>query len=324
MKVFILGGTGFLGYYTTLELIRRGHTVRTLALPPLPAGDLLPPEVEILLGDFNQLGDVEVLNLFRDCDGVVFAAGVDDRVTPKAPAYPFFHKANVHTAERFFQLAKAAGAKRGVLLSSYFAHFGRVWPEMQLTEHHPYIRSRVEQERVCLEVAGEDLDLMILELPYIFGRMPGRTPLWKPIVDYLHWPLPWLFYTRGGTSMISVEKVAQGIVGALEVGESGRRYLIGDENLTWGEFFERLGAVAGVSKRVVTLPDVLVLIGLWSVKLLHLVRGLEGGLKPGEFLKLQTRETFFDVVEAQKALGFEGGGLDEAFRETIRGCGYEI
>lgn len=324
MKVFILGGTGFLGFHATLALMRRGHTVRILALPSIPPDGLFPPGVEIVFGDFNQQNDAELLELFKGCEGAIFAAGVDDRVIPKAPAYPFFYEANVSAGKRFFQLAKAAGMKRGVLLSSYFAYFSRIWPEMQLTEHHPYIRSRVEQQEACLAAVGDELELMILELPYIFGRMPGRIPLWKPIIDYLHWPLPWIFYTRGGTNMVAVEKVAQAMVGALENGSHGTRYVVGDENLTWREFFNRLASTAGIKKRVVTLPDGLVLVGLRFVQLFHLVKGLEGGLKPDAFLKLQTCETFFDPSVAQKALGFAGGGLDEAFKETIRGCGYKI
>lgn len=39
MKVFIVGGTGFLGYYATLEFLKRGHEVDTIALPDIPLGD---------------------------------------------------------------------------------------------------------------------------------------------------------------------------------------------------------------------------------------------------------------------------------------------
>jgi nucleoside-diphosphate-sugar epimerase len=45
-KVLIIGGTGFLGYYATQELFKRGDEVTILALPPLPAQGLFPPEVK--------------------------------------------------------------------------------------------------------------------------------------------------------------------------------------------------------------------------------------------------------------------------------------
>ena len=44
MKVFMIGGTGLLGSEAARELIRRGHEVSSLALPPLPTGAMLPPK----------------------------------------------------------------------------------------------------------------------------------------------------------------------------------------------------------------------------------------------------------------------------------------
>ena len=47
MKVCIIGGTGLLGSEGAKELIARGHQVKVIALPPLPQGAELPPEMEI-------------------------------------------------------------------------------------------------------------------------------------------------------------------------------------------------------------------------------------------------------------------------------------
>ncbi len=324
MKVFILGGAGFIGAHTIKALIHHGHRVSSLALPPAPPEGLLPEEVDLCLANFNALGDDQVLALLAGCQGAIFAAGVDDRVTPRAPAYPFFYKMNVLPAARFFRLAVQAGVSRGVLLSSYFAHFNRKWPELGLADHHPYIRSRVAQEAAVLAAAGEALDVAILQLPYVFGDLPGRTPLWKPVLDYIHSPLPWIFYTRGGSAMVGVDQVAMAVLGALEQGEGGGRYLIGDENLTWQEWLGRLMRITGIKKRVLTLPDRLVRLGLLGVAGWHQLRGMEGGLDPNHFLSVQTRQAFFDPKPAQQALGFKGGTLTESFRATIRGCGYQI
>ena len=324
MNVFVLGGTGFIGYHTILALSAHGYTTRTLSLPPLPEAGLFPADVSLHLGDFDRMSDGELLDLMRGCEAVIFAAGADDRATPKKPAYPFFYKANVLPAKRFFALAKRAGVSQGVLLSSYFAYFNRVWPEMKLAEHHPYIRSRCEQEEAVLELADKNFRIAILELPYIFGRTPGRAPLWLPLVKYLHWPLPWIFYPRGGSAMVSVEQVARAIRGAVEKGVETCCYPICDENLTWTTFLERLEKAAGLHKRIFTLPNWFFRLGLWSIKFWYRLGNRESGLDPVAFLELQTRETFFDPRPAQNALGFEGGDLDRAFRETVLGCGFGL
>jgi nucleoside-diphosphate-sugar epimerase len=320
MRVLVIGGTGFLGYHAVLELVRRGHEVTVLALPPLPAEGLLPPRVQVRLANLDQLSDGDVRGLLAGMDGVVFAAGADDRVIPNAPAYPFFHHANVEVCARLFGLAREAGVRRGALLSSYFAHFARAWPQLKLGEHHPYIRSRLEQEARSLEVALPDLQLCILELPYIFGAMPGRVPLWSPLVNLVRRSHV-LLYPRGGTNMVAVQHVAEAIVGAIERGVGGERYLVGDENLTWRAFLRRLAVQAtGRARPVITIPDFLMRALMRSVAAKHRAAGKEAGLNEVEFVHLQTAATYFDPEPARRALGFGGGGLDEALRATAAAC----
>ena len=42
MRVFIAGGTGLLGSAGAIELIKRGHSVTSVALPPIPNGAQIP------------------------------------------------------------------------------------------------------------------------------------------------------------------------------------------------------------------------------------------------------------------------------------------
>ncbi len=39
MKVFIVGGTGFIGYYAVLEALRRKYEVTTISLPDIELGE---------------------------------------------------------------------------------------------------------------------------------------------------------------------------------------------------------------------------------------------------------------------------------------------
>ncbi|MEA5077254.1 MAG: NAD(P)H-binding protein [Anaerolineaceae bacterium] len=318
-KVLMIGGTGFLGYYAIRELLKLNYEVTILALPPLPAEGLFPPEVKITLADMNKLTDDEVGALLKGQDAVVYAAGADDRVVPKAPAYPFFYKHNVEATRRLIGIAKNAGVKKGVVLGSYFAYFAREWPQLELTKHHPYIRSRVEQEEAAITAGGSEMEVMILELPYIFGSMPGRTPIWKPLINYIR-STGILFYTRGGTNCITVEDVGAAIAGAVERGRGGQRYAIGGQNLTWVELLGKLSHFTGKEKKVVTLPNGLVTIGTVFVKLIHWLEGKQSGLDPIQLVKLQTANTFFDASIAQKELGFGTGNLDEALQKTIKAC----
>jgi dihydroflavonol-4-reductase len=318
-KVVVIGGTGFLGYYAVKEFLRRGHRVTVVALPPLPEEGLFPEDVAIILADINELDDSSVANILKGHDAIVFAAGADDRVIPRAPAYDFFYQANVRSCVRIITIAREVGIKRGVILSSYFLHFDRLWPEEKLAEYHPYIRSRKEQAQQSMEAAMPDLQLMILELPYVFGSMPGRTPMWKPLIEYINSRYP-LFYMKGGTNMIAVEHVGEAIVGAIERGRGGDSYTIGDENLTWIEFLKRILNILGRKKRVIILPNFIIRLVLGIVKLQHRIRGKESGLDPSMLAVLQTRDTFFDPSPSARELGYGRGNLDKAFADTVAAC----
>ena len=216
-------------------------------------------------------------------------------------------------------LARDAGVTRGVVLGSYFAHFDRLWPELKLAERHPYIRSRVEQEKAAASVPG--LDGMVLELPYIFGTLPvpGWKPLWAPLVRYLR-STKTVLYMQGGTACISARVVGRAIAAAIENGQAGACYPIGQVNLTWPQLLARLARADGRAIKVVTLPTGLVKVGLVGLWLAHALEGKESGLNPLHFGALQTSKTYLDAETSRQALGYELDDLDESFCETVVAC----
>ena len=78
MNVFMIGGTGLIGSEAARLLIKNGHQVSSLALPPLPNGENLPKEMKLTLANYMDLSDENIKNLMKDCDSFVFAAGVDE------------------------------------------------------------------------------------------------------------------------------------------------------------------------------------------------------------------------------------------------------
>jgi dihydroflavonol-4-reductase len=324
-RVVIIGGTGFLGYHAMQEFLRKGWVVTAVGLPPVPPADpsaiasgqaFYPASVKIVIQNIDEASETDLLAILRGHDDLVFAAGLDDRTIPRKPAYPILHHANVEACVRVLSLAKQAGVKRAVVLGSYFAHFNRVWPELKLAERHPYIRSRVEQEIAVTSIPG--LEVVVLELPYIFGGipLPGWKPLWTPLLKYIL-STRTVFYMKGGSACVTAKTVGQAVVGALEQGKAGTCYRISDENLTWSELLTRLAAADGRQVRVVSLPTWLIRIGLYCLWFFHQLLGREAGLDPRHFASLQTAETFLDPRPAQEAIGYQIGGLDQAFQETV-------
>jgi dihydroflavonol-4-reductase len=65
MKVFMIGGTGLLGSEAARELIKRGHSVTSMALPTVPPGAELPAEMKIEFGNYMDLSDEELASLVK-------------------------------------------------------------------------------------------------------------------------------------------------------------------------------------------------------------------------------------------------------------------
>ncbi len=317
MRVCILGGTGFIGYNVTLECRKRGHTVTVIGRQPPQPENLFTPDVNVVQGDYLQMSDEDLRDLLTGQEAVIFAVRFDESGAHKAPAYDTFYRPHVLGCERVFRIAREMGARRGVVAGSYFTYFNRIWPELRLTQHHPYMRARQEQGELSLAAAAPSMDLMILELPYIMGIVPGRVPQWASLVKYVNSSLP-LWFTAGGTNMIAISHVSEAFVGAVEQGKGGEWYTVGERNVTWADFLGGISHLLGRKQRVITIPTPIVRTVGWGLHSMDAVRGRERGLDPAAYMRLQTRELFFDPEPSRRALGYGQGDLDQAIQDTVR------
>lgn len=321
MKIFMIGGTGLLGSEGAKELIKRGHEVTSIALPPLPKGAILPLEMKIEYGNYLNMTDEELKSYFKGCDGFVFAAGVDERVEGPAPIYDLFKKYNIDPLKHLLGLAKESGVKHVVILGSYFAYFEKIWPEKELNKWHPYIRSRKDQEALAMSFADDNFHVAVLELPYIFGTQPGRKPVWVFLVEAIKKMKGATLYPKGGTAMVTVHQVGQAIAGAIEKNTGGNCYPIGYYNMKWKDMLKIIHRYLGCpNKLIITIPD-------WMFKLVgkkvmkeQKKKNIEGGLNLVKFTELQCSNLFIDKSLGCDILGVQPDDIDKAIGESITLC----
>lgn len=134
MNIFMIGGTGLLGCEAATQLIKMGHKVTSVALPPLPQGAPIPEEMEIVFGDINKKSDEEIEEMLKGNDVFIYAAGVDERVEFPHPVMDYYDKFNNAPLRRIFPLCKKVGVKRAVVLGSYFAYLTKSRPDMGLQQ----------------------------------------------------------------------------------------------------------------------------------------------------------------------------------------------
>lgn len=318
-SVFVLGGTGFLGYFTIQELLKRGYKVSTISRHPMPTEDLLPPEVEYRVGNINDMTDGEVLKMLEGIDGFVYAAGADERTLPDAPANHFFYEANVLPTQRMAHLAKQAGAKKFVILNSYFAHFAEQWTDLSW-ESNAYPRTRRLQEEIAFMEGEGSMDVMSIRLPYIFGVMPGRMPLWTMFVERLRNEkvVPVL---GGGTAMVTAQQVAEATVGALEHGEHGGKYAICGLNMKHKEFNQMiLDALGQTESKVTVVPLEQMKSAMEQVDAKNAAAGKEQGVHVGFMAEFQNRDAYLDPADTMSILKYNEDDIRASIKETLQKC----
>ena len=317
----MIGGTGLLGSQAAKELISRGHEVLSIALPPLPEGAVLPPEMQIEFGNYLEMSDEEIAKHMTGCEGFVFAAGVDERVEGPAPIYNLYKKYNIDPIKRLLKIAKSCGVKHAAICGSYFAHFAKTRPELELTKWHPYMRSRIDQENTAFAFADEYFDVAVLELPYIFGTQPGRKPVWMFMAEQLTNSKKNILYPKGGTTMVTVNQVGQAIAGALERNKGANAYPIGYYNMHWTELLQTAAKALGYTdKKVVTIPTCLYKFGGMSLMKDYKKRNIEPGIHMVKFAALQCGETFIDKSEGCEKLGVKPDDIKAAIGDSMRLC----
>lgn len=321
MKVFMIGGTGLLGSEAAKVLISRGHEVTALALPPLPEGAVLPPEMKIEYGNYLEMSDDELRTYLTGCDGFVFAAGVDERVEGPAPIYNLYKKYNIDPINRLLKLAKECGVRHVSICGSYFSYFAKTMPELELTRWHPYIRSRVDQENAAMSFADDNFSVAVLELPYIFGTQPGRKPVWMFLAEQIRSSKGNVMYPKGGSTMVTVHQVGQALAGALEHTQGGKCWPIGYYNMTWKQMIAIMCKHMGCpEKKVTTIPNWMFTLGCKSMVKNYKKRNIDNGLYLPKLAQIQCSELFIDKSLGCGPLGVEPDDIDAAIGDSMRLC----
>lgn len=318
MKVFMIGGTGLLGSVASEEFISRGHKVTTLALPGLPPGAKFNPEMKIIEGDYNKMTDDEVAALMDGCDCFVFAAGVDERVSFPPPVYDAYYKYNVASVDRLLSIGKKAGITKAVVFGSYFTHMDRVYPEMEIAKKHPYVRSRLEQQKVALSYAADGkMDVSVLELPYIFGTQPGRKPVWTMLTERIAKMGPVTMYPKGGTAMVTIRQVGQATVGAAERNKGACICPIAMYNYTWNDFLDIVHDAMGQhGRKIINIPKWMFRLYALNTARADAKNGVEMGLNPIALGDLMFMKCYMDTRVA-KELGVTDDDIRSAIFDSI-------
>jgi dihydroflavonol-4-reductase len=318
MKILVIGGTGYLGYFSCLDMVERGHEVVAVGRPPAPKAGMMPnsESVSIVLKDIDALSDDDLTELFTGCDAVAYGGGADGRNSFPPPAINGYRAANVDPVRRMIPLLKKADVARFVILGSYYTALDRTFPELRMAERHPYIQSRCEQAAVAFETGGDGLSVAILELPYIFGAAPGRGTLWGAYVEQVQ-QQEIVTVPEGGTACVTAQQVGWAVTAACERVSGHRHFAIVEENMTYERmlrhFADALGLVRSFER---TPPETMRAKALEQVERMASAPRV-GGYNPVAMAEMQALLLYLDPLPAREALGYGHDDVGRAIGESV-------
>ncbi len=297
--VFLTGASGFLGSHILRALLAAQYRVRALVRPgsrPLPPLD----GCTAIWGDVLHSGD-----LVQHMVGCRYLVHVAALYSFSPGTHHEMFATNVRGCTGVLEAAHQAGIERVVVTSSS-STVGSSFGGRPATEDDwdvdagssAYHRSKLQQARVAL--AAQVPVVLVLPTAPVGPGDWKPTPTGKMVVDFM-----------------------RGRILALQYGRSRERYLVGGENISLSQLWERLAQICGRTAPTVRIPFRLALTLGWADELrCQLFRKGKGGMAapliPLEGVRMARHQMYVSSAKAQSELGFEATSVTAALERAVR------
>jgi nucleoside-diphosphate-sugar epimerase len=322
VKVFVTGGTGFIGGEVVRQLRERGDQVACLVRSVEKGRKVAKLGCQMIAGDLSD--DAALRAGMEECDAVIHAAAMYEVGIP-AKQHPAMWEANVAGTERVMVAALEAKVPRIVYVSTVGA-FGNTHKQVvDEAYEHPgkeftsyYEETKLEAHKIVKRMIVErDLPAIIVQPGGVYG--PGDTSQVADLLEqFFAGKLPLLPFPELGICMTHVADIAGGILLTLDKGKLGEVYVISGPVTTMREAIETVAGVSGRRAPKRDLPTGLMKAMVPFGPLVGKMMGQPPNLR--ELISSGDGVTFWaSYAKAERELGYAPRGLEEGLRQTLEG-----
>jgi nucleoside-diphosphate-sugar epimerase len=320
VKVFLTGGTGFIGGEVARQLRDRGEEVVCLVRNRAKATALTELGCELVSGDLSD--EAALRQGMTGCDAAIHAAAMYEVGIP-ARQRPAMWEANVAGTERVMKVALEQKLPRIVYVSTV-GIFGNTHkqvvdesyknPETDFTSY--YEETKLEAHKVVQRMIDDQgLPAIIVQPGGVYG--PGDTSQVADLLEeFFAGKLPLLPFPELGICMSHVEDIAGGIILGLDKGKLGETYVISGPVTTMREAIETVAKVSGRKAPKRDLPTGLMKALTPIGPLVGKLMGQPPNLR--ELISSADNVTFWAGYEkAQRELGYSPRGMEVGLRQML-------
>ncbi len=311
MKIFITGGTGFIGKHTVELLSKTNHQLVLLTRNSSSTSfisSLSNQNVTLTKGDLTDEGSL--LNGMKGCDAVINIAA---HYTFWEADKKIYSKVNVKGTQNVMECALKSGIKKVVHISTAGV-FGKPSEEpfnekssagtVQFSE---YFRTKYEGDRIAWNLfEKKGLPLVVIYPACVLGPEDPKAS-GSYVQNLINKKLPATVFNNRMFSFVCVKDVAQAIVNALEKENNiGEKYLIGNCRLKWKEINKLISETSGVPLPRIKLPEMITMLNA------YLLTGLANLIKKPPLwdmsidqMKVMKKGFSVDGTKAERELGLK-------------------
>ncbi len=258
VKTLITGATGYIGQRLAFHLADQGEVVHVLVRNRAAQQLLNHPNIHVFIGDIEDKEAVQ--SAMQGCTRVYHVAGLV-RLAHKDPS--LFYRTNVDGTKNLLEAALEAGAKKFIYTSSTAVLGPSLNKPMRESDpritgyDNDYETSKQMAEILVKEFNDKGLTGVIVSPSRVYG--PGVATYSSGVNRFIQ-----NFIRRGyyfvptcdhvTSNYVYIEDVIRGHILAMELGRGGEKYILGGENISFGEFMRVIKERAESNGRFIKLP----------------------------------------------------------------------
>jgi dihydroflavonol-4-reductase len=316
--ILITGATGFLGKHVVEQLKQRGEGPLRLLCRGTSAWEN-DPGVQIVRGDITSAEDVD--RAVAGSRAVYHLAGIVSR-DPKDNIR--MYRTHVDGTRNVCEAALKHQPERVVVASSSgtiavsrepVIHDETSGYKHEVVGRWAYYLSKIYAEKLALEFFQRDkLPVVVVSPALLLGPGDDRMSSTGDLALFLEGQI--LSMPLGGMSFVDARDCAAGVIGAMDRGRLGERYLLGGENWTFRRIVNQVAQIARIKPPIM---EVGVKTSLWMAPALRRLMPIVGRKFELDDATIEMSAMFWycDSSKAARELGFSTRDPLETLRETV-------